>query len=448
MNQQQDINDEQWRESSFKALIPFIVFVFFYFGFSIVTRDFSKVPMTVAFIISSAVALILNHKEKLNKKIEIFAVGMGEKDIMIMCLVFILAGAFTASAKAVGGVDSAVMIAQHFIPAQFMVSGMFVISALISLAIGTSCGTIAALIPIAVTLVQTLGFSPSVILGATVGGAMFGDNISLISDTTIASTRTQNVEMRDKMLYSLRIVIIPALICVILYMLPMFAGIHPNNVNITVNPDDYIKVFPYIFLLVLGIAGVNVMFLLVIGTAINTVIGMYYGIFDIFGAFTCIGDGTVSMANTLIVAMLAGGLLKMVRYNGGIGFIIKETQQWITSKRLCEVGICILVGIINLFTANNTVAIITAGPIAKELAAKYGINPKRTASLLDTTSCFIQGLIPYGAQILIATSLATAISASSFTIMKGLFYPVLLGFGIITSIIFSKPKYDFVDVKK
>ena len=447
MNQQQDINDEQWRESSVKALIPFIVFVFFYFGFSIVTRDFSKVPMTVAFIISSAVALILNHKEKLNKKIEIFAVGMGEKDIMIMCLVFILAGAFTASAKAVGGVDSAVMIAQHFIPAQFMVSGMFVISALISLAIGTSCGTIAALIPIAVTLVQTLGFNPSVILGATVGGAMFGDNISLISDTTIASTRTQNVEMRDKMLYSLRIVIVPALICVILYMLPMFAGIHPNNVNITVNPDDYIKVFPYIFLLVLGIAGVNVMFLLVIGTAINTVIGMYYGIFDIFGAFTCIGDGTVSMANTLIVAMLAGGLLKMVRYNGGIGFIIKETQQWITSKRLCEVGICILVGIINLFTANNTVAIITAGPIAKELAAKYGINPKRTASLLDTTSCFIQGLIPYGAQILIATSLATAISASSFTIMKGLFYPVLLGFGIITSIIFSKPKYDFVDVK-
>lgn len=444
MNQQQNTSDKPWRESSFKALIPFIVFVFFYFGFSIVTRDFSKVPMTVAFIISSAVALILNHKEKLNTKIEIFAEGMGHKDIMIMCLVFILAGAFTASAKAVGGVDSAVMIAQHFIPAQFMVSGMFVISALISLAIGTSCGTIAALIPIAVTLVQTLGFNPSVILGATVGGAMFGDNISLISDTTIASTRTQNVEMRDKMLYSLRIVIVPALICVILYMLPMFSGMHPNNVNITVNPDDYIKVFPYIFLLVLGIAGINVMFLLVIGTVINTIIGMYYGIFDIFGAFTCIGDGTVSMANTLIVAMLAGGMLTMVRYNGGIGFIIKETQQWITSKKLCEVGICILVGIINLFTANNTVAIITAGPIAKELASKYGINPKRTASLLDTTSCFIQGLIPYGAQILIATSLASAISASSFTIMKGLFYPALLGFGIAVSIIFSKPKYDFV----
>ena len=431
---------EQWRESSFKALIPFIVFVFFYFGFSIITKDFSKVPMTVAFIISSAVALILNHKEKLNRKIEVFALGMGNKDIMIMCLVFILAGAFTATAKCVGGVDSAVIIAQHFIPAQFMVSGLFVISALISLSIGTSCGTIAALIPIAVSLSQTFGFEPSVVLGATVGGSMFGDNISLISDTTIASTRTQNVDMRDKMLYSLRIVIVPAVVCAILYMLPVFCGHHTNNIFTPADISSYIKVFPYIFLLVLGIAGVNVMFLLLIGTILNTVIGMYYGVFDIFGAFTCIGDGTVSMATTLIVAMLAGGLLKMVRYNGGITYIIKETEHLITSKKLCEVGICILVAIINLFTANNTVAIITAGPIARELSQTYNVNPKRTASLLDTTSCFIQGLIPYGAQILIATSLASSIGASSFTIMKGLFYPALLGMGIAVSVALTKNK--------
>ncbi len=429
---------EQWRESSFKALIPFIVFIFFYFGFSIATKDFSKVPMTVAFIISSAVALILNHKEKLNKKIEVFALGMGNKDIMIMCLVFILAGAFAATAKMIGGVDAAVMIAQHFIPAQFMVSGLFVISALISLSIGTSCGTIAALVPIAVTLSQTFGFNPSVVLGATVGGAMFGDNISLISDTTIASTRTQNVDMRDKMLYSLRIVIVPAILCVILYMLPIFAGVNVSNIFTTVNLDSYIKIFPYILLLVLGVSGINVMFLLLIGTILNTIIGIHYGIFDIFGAFTCIGDGTVSMANTLIVAMLAGGLLKMVRYNGGITYIIKQTKHLITNKKLCEFGICILVGIINLFTANNTVAIITAGPIAKELSQTYGVNPKRTASLLDTTSCFVQGLIPYGAQILIATSLASSIGVSSFTIMKGLFYPLLLGFGIAISVITAK----------
>ena len=431
-------DSDQWRESSFKALIPFIVFVFFYFGFSIATKDFSKVPMTVAFIISSAVALILNHKEKLNKKIEVFAKGMGNKDIMIMCLVFILAGAFAATAKEIGGVVSAVSIAEHFIPPSFMISGLFVISALISLSIGTSCGTIAALVPIAVTLSQTFGFNPSIVLGATVGGAMFGDNISLISDTTIASTRTQNVDMRDKMLYSLRIVIVPALVCVVLYMLPMFAHITVSTIQPIVNFDAYIKIFPYVLLLVLGVAGVNVMFLLLIGTILNTIIGIYYGIFDIFGAFTCIGDGTVSMANTLIVAMLAGGLLKMVRYNGGITYIIKETQHLITSKKTCEIGICILVGIINLFTANNTVAIITAGPIAKEISMRYGVNPKRTASLLDTTSCFIQGLIPYGAQILIATGLASAIGASSFTVMKGLFYPALLGVGIATSVALTK----------
>ncbi len=431
-------NDEQWRESSFKALIPFIVFVFFYFGFSVATRDFSKVPMTVAFIISSAVALILNHKEKLNKKIEVFALGMGNKDIMMMCLVFILAGAFAATAKEIGGVVSAVTIAEHFIPPSFMISGLFVISALISLSIGTSCGTIAALIPIAVSLSQTFGFSPSVVLGATVGGAMFGDNISLISDTTIASTRTQNVDMRDKMLFSLRIVIVPALVCAILYMLPMFSHVTVSVIQPIANIDAYIKVFPYILLLVLGVAGINVMFLLLIGTILNTIIGIHYGIFDIFGAFSCIGDGTVSMANTLIVAMLAGGLLKMVRYNGGITYIIKETQHLITNKKTCEIGICILVGIINLFTANNTVAIITAGPIARELSTTYSVNPKRTASLLDTTSCFVQGLIPYGAQILIATSLASSIGASSFTIMKGLFYPALLGIGIAVSVAMTK----------
>lgn len=431
-------NDEQWRESSFKALIPFIVFVFFYFGFSVATRDFSKVPMTVAFIISSAVALILNHKEKLNKKIEVFALGMGNKDIMMMCLVFILAGAFAATAKEIGGVVSAVTIAEHFIPPSFMISGLFVISALISLSIGTSCGTIAALIPIAVSLSQTFGFSPSVVLGATVGGAMFGDNISLISDTTIASTRTQNVDMRDKMLFSLRIVIVPALVCAILYMLPMFSQVTVSVIQPIANIDAYIKVFPYILLLVLGVAGINVMFLLLIGTILNTIIGIHYGIFDIFGAFSCIGDGTVSMANTLIVAMLAGGLLKMVRYNGGITYIIKETQHLITNKKTCEIGICILVGIINLFTANNTVAIITAGPIARELSTTYSVNPKRTASLLDTTSCFVQGLIPYGAQILIATSLASSIGASSFTIMKGLFYPALLGIGIAVSVAMTK----------
>ena len=425
----------QWRESSFKAIIPFIVFVLFYFGFSLWTRDFSKVPMTVAFIISSATALILNHKEKLSKKIELFAHGMGNKDIMIMCLIFILAGAFTATAKAVGGVDSAVMIAQHFIPSQFMVLGLFVISALISLSIGTSCGTIAAIVPIAVTISQSLGFNPAILLGATVGGAMFGDNMSLISDTKIAASRTQNVEMRDEMFYNLKIITIPAILCLTLYSLPLFTSTGGTGLEQTIlNVDSYIKVAPYILLLILGISGVNVMFLLLFGTVLNTIIGISYGIFDIFTAFAYIGDGTTSMANTIIVAMLAGGLLLLVRYNGGITYIIKSTEKWIKDKKTCEVGICFLVGIINLFTANNTVAIITSGSIVKELGEKYKIKPERAASIMDTTSCCVQGMIPYGAQILIATALSASIGMTSFAILKGLFYPALMLLGLIISI--------------
>lgn len=431
-------NNIQVRDAGLKALTPFIVFVIFYFGFSLLTKDFSKIPMTVAFIISSATALILHHKEKLNKKIEIFAIGMGNKDIMIMCLIFILAGAFTATAQAVGGVDAAVKIAQFFIPAKFIVSGLFVVSALISLSIGTSCGTIAAIIPIATALSQTLNINPAIILGATIGGAMFGDNLSLISDTTIAATRTQGVEMKDKMIANLKIVIIPALLCTFLYMTPLFSSSEINYNIISLNYTDFIKVFPYITLLILGVIGINVMFLLLLGIILNSIIGIAYNSFDIFGAFSCIGDGTISMATTLIVALLAGGLLMLVRYNGGIAYIIRETSHWIKNKKTCEIGICFLVGVINLFTANNTVAIISSGEIAKEMSLKYGVCPKRTASLLDTISCCVQGMIPYGAQILIATSLASSIGVSSFTILKGLFYPVLMLFGVIFSIIFSK----------
>ena len=412
----------QWREKSFKALIPFIVFVIFYFGFSIATMDFSKVPMTVAFIISSAVALVLNHKEKLSKKIEIFALGMGNKDIMIMCLIFILAGAFTATASAVGGVDAAVNIAQHYIPVRFMVLGIFIISALISLAIGTSCGTIAAIAPIAVSISQTCSITPAVMLGATVGGAMFGDNMSLISDTKIAASRTQNVKIRDEMLFNLKIITLPAILCIILYLFPQFTSV---SSELTLNPltmDNFIKAMPYVLLLILGISGINVMFLLLFGIILNTIIGLFYGIFNIYEAFTFIGDGTIGMATTLIVAMLAGGLLMLVRYNGGITYIIKETEWWIKNKRTCEIGICFLVGMINLFTANNTVAIITSGSIAKELSQKHNVNPIRTASLLDTTSCIVQGMIPYGAQILIATSLASSINISS----SGFYYHLQL----------------------
>ena len=269
---------------------------------------------------------------------------------------------------------------------------------------------------------------------------MFGDNMSLISDTKIAASRTQNVKIRDEMLFNLKIITIPAILCIILYLFPQFTS---NSAAITLNPlnlDSFIKVLPYILLLILGVVGINVMFLLLLGIILNTLIGIYYGIFNIYGAFSCIGDGTIAMATTLIVALLAGGLLMLVRYNGGITYIIHTTRHWIKNKRTCEIGICFLVGMINLFTANNTVAIITSGSIARELSEKNKLNPIRTASLLDTTSCAVQGLIPYGAQILIATSLASALSVSSFSIMKCMYYPMLMFFGIIISLLTYKDK--------
>ena len=427
---------KQWRTSSIKALFPFVVFVLFYFGFSLSLKDFSKVPMVVAFLVASAVALMLNHKEKLSRKIELYTLGMGQRDIMMMCLIFILVGAFTETAKAIGAVDAAVLIAQSFIPSQFILAGIFVVSSLISLSIGTSCGTIAAIVPIAVTLSQTLGLDAGLLIGATVGGAMFGDNLSLISDTTIAATRTQNVLLKDK------IVAIPAILTILIYCLPQINSIKPIAMNYVPTLSSYIDIIPYILLLILGISGVNVMFLLFIGTILNLVIGTYYGCFDLVVAFGLIGDGTLSMASVIIISLLAGGLLQMVRYNGGITYIINSTECLIKGKRLCEVGIAILVGIINIFTANNTVAIITAGPIAKEMSKKYDVDPRRTASILDTMSCCVQGALPYGAQILIAISLSAALSVTPFQIIKSLYYPMLVGIALFVSILFTKENIE------
>jgi Na+/H+ antiporter NhaC len=263
---------------------------------------------------------------------------------------------------------------------------------------------------------------------------MFGDNMSLISDTKIAASRTQNVEIRDEMFANLRIITIPAILCILLYLFPFFTSTNASLASDAISFDSYIKVIPYVLLLILGISGINVMFLLLFGIILNTIIGISYGMFDIFTAFSFIGEGCASMANTIIVAMLAGGLLLLVRYNGGITYIIQKTERWIRGRRTCEIGICFLVGVINLFTANNTVAIITSGSIVKELSEKYGVKAERAASLMDTTSCCIQGMIPYGAQILIAAALSASIGMTSFAILKGLFYPALMLLGLVFSI--------------
>ena len=399
------------------------------------TSDMAQMPMTVAFIVASAVALAVNGKEKLQNRINVFAGGMGQRDIMVMVAIFILAGAFTATAQATGSVDAAVKIACTLFDQNHMTAGLFVISALVSLAIGTSCGTIAAITPIAVSLAQTLGLDTGLVAGAVVSGSMFGDNLSVISDTTIAATGTQKVAMRDKTVYNFKIVIAPALLCVLLYLFSSTARTEQTYRTELIDTIDYIKIIPYLFLFLLGVRGFNVLLILGVGTGLNVDIGLMTETFDVPKAVSLVGNGTLNMAETIIIAMLAGGLLETVRHSGGLNYLVRKTDRMMTSVRSCESGICLLTAFTNLFTANNTVAILTVGPVAKGISDKKGLNPKRIASLLDATSCVVQGMLPYGAQILIAVSLTGNITP--FDIIKTMYYPVLVAVFILFSLIMN-----------
>lgn len=435
----------QERSPRFRALIPFFVFLVFYLGISIWADDFYFVPMPVAFIVASAAALLQDHKQSLNNKVEIFARGMGDSNIMIMCLIFILAGAFGAIAKAMGAVDATVLVSRHLIPNSLILPGFFLISCFISLAIGTSCGTIAALMPIAIGLVNAMGIPPYLFAGAVIGGAMFGDNLSMISDTTIAATRTQNVAMKDKFLMNLKIVFPAAIAVLILYW---WIGRSYDSCPVTepVTWKHAVLILPYVGILVGALIGINVMGLLFLGSVMAMIIGLLVKSLTFATALKEVGSGTLGMSETLIVAILAGGLLAVIRHNGGITYVLNKIERMVSGKKGCEFGVAMLVGMINLFTANNTVAIVIAGPIAKVLSNKYHCDPRRIASILDTMSCVVQGLIPYGAQILIAIGIANTakMEISSFQLISALYYPIFLSVIMILSIaltgVFSKKK--------
>ena len=418
-----------------RALIPFGVFLVFYMGLSIVSGDFYRVPMTVAFLVASASALVLNHKASLKSKIDLFAHGMGDINIMTMCLIFVLAGAFAETARRMGAVDSTIQIALSFIPPHLMLCGLFMVACFISLAIGTSVGTIVALTPIALGVTQTLGISGGLCLGAVVGGAMFGDNLSMISDTTIAATRTQGIEMREKFTANLHVAAPAAIVTVILYIILSHTGEPMAGRHLTLKM--FLDVIPYLCILVLALTGLNVMALLMLGTLLAGVIGIINGSFSFWEFLAAAGVGARSIADTLIVAILAGGLLIVIRYNGGIEYLMKKIERLIRGRRSCEFGIALLVGVVNVFTANNTVAIVIAGPIAKDLAKRYEVSPARSASILDTTSCIVQGMIPYGAQILSAVGLAGAAAVSASEVMKFLCYPYVLALFLTGSILLA-----------
>lgn len=415
------------------ALLPLGVFLLSYLAVSCIAGDFYKMPITVSFVLSSVVAIAISKGGKLNSRIEQFCKGAANSNIMLMVVIFILAGAFAQTAKEMGAVDATVNLTMSLLPGNLLAAGIFIAACFISISVGTSVGTIVALAPVAVGIAEKAGMPDALMLGVVVSGAMFGDNLSFISDTTIVATRTQGCEMSDKFKVNFRIALPVAILTAVLYVW-LGLGVHESY-----QPEhiEWVKVLPYLVVLVAAIAGMNVMLVLFLGILLSGITGLLTGAFDIWTWNAAMGSGITGMGELIIVTLLAGGMLEMIRYNGGIEWIIQKLTARIDSARGAEVSIAGLVSFANLCTANNTIALIMAGPIAKDIATRFHIDPRRSASLLDIFSCFVQGIIPYGAQMLMASGLG---NVSPLEIMQYLYYPYLLGVGALLAIIFRYPK--------
>ncbi len=416
-----------------KALSPLIVFIVLYLVTSIIARDFYKVPITVAFMIASIYAVIIFDGHHLNERIEVYCRGAGTSQMMLMLWIFVLAGAFANSAKVMGSIDATVNLALTLLPGQMLLAGLFLAACFISLSIGTSVGTIIALTPIAAGIADETQSSVPMMTAVVVGGSFFGDNLSFISDTTIMATSTQGCKLSDKFRANSFIVFPAALLILIIYIV-MGAGISSPQ---QVSEVSYVEVIPYLVVLVTAVFGMNVMAVLTLGIVLTGVIGIADGSFDVFGWMQAMGDGILGMGELIIITMMAGGLLEMVKRQGGIDFIIQLLTRHVSSKRGAELAIAGLVAMTNLCTANNTVAILTVGGISKQIGDRYGVDKRKAASILDTFSCMMQGLIPYGAQLLMAAGLASLNPAS---ILPYLYYPFAIGVAALLAILLRYPK--------
>ena len=398
------------------ALSPLAVFIVLYLVTSIIARDFYKVPITVAF-----------------KRIDIYSKGAATNQMMLMIWIFILAGAFAHSAKIMGAIDATVNLSLMLLPGNMLLAGLFLAACFISVSVGTSVGTIVALTPIAAGVAEQTGTSIAMMTAVVVGGSFFGDNLSFISDTTIVATSTQGCKLSDKFRVNSFIVIPAALLVLVAYIF-LGTGIHsPQHL-----PEiSYTKVIPYLAVLVTAIFGMNVMAVLTLGIILTGFIGIVNGSYDVFGWFGAMGDGIKGMGELIIITMMAGGLLEIIKYNGGIDYIIERLTRHVSTKRGAELAVAGLVSFVNLCTANNTVAIITVGGIAKQIGDRFGVDNRKCASILDTFSCTIQGVIPYGAQLLMAAGLA---QLNPISILPYLYYPLVIGVTAILSIIFRYPK--------
>ena len=415
------------------ALSPLAVFIVLYLVTSIIARDFYKVPITVAFLAASAFAVVISGGIPLRKRIDIFSQGAATGQMMLMIWIFILAGAFAHTAKMMGAIDATVSFALTLLPGQMLLAGLFLAACFISVSVGTSVGTIVALTPIAAGVAQQTDTSVALMTAVVVGGSFFGDNLSFISDTTIVATSTQGCKLSDKFRVNSFIVIPPALLILLVYIIMGTDIQSPQHL-----PDvAFMKVVPYLAVLFTAIFGLNVMGVLTLGILLTGAIGIADGSFDVYGWFGAMGDGIKGMGELIIITMMAGGLLELIKHNGGIDFIISRLTRHISTKRGAELAIAALVSMVNFCTANNTVAIITVGGIAKQMGDRFGVDSRKCASILDTFSCTVQGIIPYGAQLLMAAGLA---QLNPVSIVPYLYYPLAIGIAALLSILLRYPK--------
>ena len=425
------------------ALSPLFLLIVLIVAFTVYSVDSShqdtSLSLTVAFMISSIYAVAISGGMPVRKRVDTYSKGAGANNLMLMLWIYVLAGSFAASAKAMGAVDATVNLALSILPASMILPGLVLAACFISVSIGTSVGTVVALVPIAAGLAHSMDANVGMMTAIIVGGAYFGDNLSFISDTTVVATQTQNCKMSDKFKVN-SMIVVPAAVLVLIAYSVMGIGLQaPTHIN----EVEYMKVLPYLIVLITAIAGMNVMAVLTLGTLLCGAIGIgshllgASGSYDLFGWFSAMGNGIIGMGELIIIAMMAGGMLEIIRENGGIDFIINKITAHVNSKRGAELSIAALVSMVNICTANNTVAILTVGNISKKIGDRFGVDNRKAASILDTFSCMVQGLIPYGVQMLLAAGLA---NLSPMDILPYLYYPLAIGVAALLAILLRYPK--------
>ncbi|MCI2771072.1 Na+/H+ antiporter NhaC family protein [Staphylococcus warneri] len=416
------------------ALFPLLLFMLLFLGVGIISGDFTTMPLNVAITITVIVALLMNRKEKFATKVEVFTKGAGHSNIILMMLIFILAGAFSTTTEKMGGVTSTVNLGLSLIPENLIIVGLFIICMFVSISMGTSVGTVAAIAPVGFGFAQATDVSAALAMATVVGGAMFGDNLSMISDTTIAAVRTQHTKMKDKFKVNFRIVL-PGAILTIVVLFFLTNGIsmdHSKSYDFKL-----VKVIPYLLVLILALVGVNVIIVLIGGTVLSGIIGLIDGSFGWKGLLSAVSKGIIGMEDIAMIALLIGGLVGLIQHNGGIDWLLNVVRGRVKSKRGAEIGIASLVSVADIATANNTISIIMSGPLAKNIADEYDVDPRKSASILDIFGGCFQGLLPYSPQVISAAGVA---GISPFLLVPYSIYPIMLGVCGLIAILIGYPK--------